>query len=189
MKNATMSFRSDHSTLYSIKWYVMPSRDTIRAPVTTGLKQAGIEGKKTSQEKFPSTCVAKIQRHAGCPIAWTNIWAPPMTKTFSIDSCRAIYSSTLLSPENDKTPLGRLKSLLLVKTTFKRFGKGRNFSGKDSHVLRPITTALHLLGVLVPTVISLKCFKSSRRCHASAPCLPIPQASSIATIIEKVFIV
>ena len=79
-------------------------------------------------------------------------------------------------------------SFCVVKTTLHLPGKGLDFSGKDSQVLRPIITAFCLPEPQVRVVISLKCFKSAGKCQAKPPFLPKPFFSSIATTMEKGFI-
>src|SRR3989338_10908231 len=63
-------------------------------------------------------------------------------------------------------------------TMFVRFGNGRNFSGKDSQVLRPIKTVL-------PRVSFLKCARSSGKYQGRAPLLPMQLLAAIAAMRDK----
>ena len=71
----------------------------------------------------------------------------------------ASKDATTCAPGAEKD--GRLDTTMLLRP-----GSGRNFSGKDSQVTRPITTGW-------PSVVRLKCAKSSGKCQGSWPCLPI----------------
>ena len=96
------------------------------------------------------------------------------------------------------TPLGTSNVALRVKTTLVRPCKGRNFVGILSHVFLPIITAFCLTGaggvgddapsvaepeavallptlLLLPIVISLKCFISPGSFHGKSPFQPIPR--------------
>src|SRR4051812_19297756 len=60
-----------------------------------------------------------------------------------------------------------------LSTTLRRPGKGRNRSGSDSQVARPITT-------VAPRVRARKWARSSGRCQGSAPSRPMTPRSSWA---------
>src|SRR3954465_7389130 len=60
-----------------------------------------------------------------------------------------------------------------LSTTLRRPGKGRNRSGSDSQVARPMTT-------VAPRVRARKWARSSGRCQGSAPSRPITPPSSCA---------
>ena len=65
-------------------------------------------------------------------------------------------------------------------TTLTRPFNGRNFSGIEFQVLRPMSTTL--LPSLLPQVKRWKCFRSLGMFHGSVPPLPIPQFISAARI-------
>ena len=72
-------------------------------------------------------------------------------------------------------------------TTFRREGSGRKRGGIDSHVARPMMTALRLSAELVVDVTSLKCAMSAESRHGSLPCFPMPiDVDAAATITENV---
>ena len=62
---------------------------------------------------------------------------------------------------------GEVALLERIKLTLP--GRGRNLSGMDSHVLRPMMTAFFLDGSVVLEVSSLKYFMSPGRFHGSFP--------------------
>jgi hypothetical protein len=80
------------------------------------------------------------------------------------------------------------------KTTFVRPSKGRNLLGMLSHVFRPMTTALVLIGTItpltlllmpvllapVPMVKSLKCFMSPGNFQGKSPFQPMPRVDADA---------
>ena len=64
-----------------------------------------------------------------------------------------------------------------LTTTFSRSASGRNFSGIDCHVLRPMITAFRFSGLVVERVSCLKNAMSPRSRHGSAPETPIPRVA------------
>jgi len=87
------------------------------------------------------------------------------------------------------TSAGKLKAAgSRERTTFTRPGSGRNLSGIDSHVLRPMITAFSRSPTpaeAVSVVIRLKYAMSPGRRQGSWPSFPIPPSFVHATISER----
>jgi len=85
-------------------------------------------------------------------------------------------SATAASSEGTMTTLSSSRGASVVEmTTFRRLGSGLHLTSDDSHVNRPMTTALRLAGSFVRDVIVRKCFKSPGIFHGRPPCSPMPR--------------
>ena len=83
-------------------------------------------------------------RHIRTSVLTSYTLVPPSMKMDSIFSANGgDASDSTASPNDLQTKCAPKKASLgcLLKTTVKRFGKGCNFGGNESQVLRPITTA------------------------------------------------
>lgn len=110
-----------------------------------------------------------------------------MTKTDStFVECGGEASKASAASRLSLTITSSCESMLLIlldKTTFNRPGNGRNFSGMDSQVFRPMITAFFLEEEAVYDVIFLKNFMSVGNFHGSCPSFPIPMLRVAATTI------
>lgn len=79
--------------------------------------------------------------------------------------------------------MGFLKTyfMVLLRIMLILFGRGRNFSGMEFHVFRPIMTTFLLSGLSVCVVIFLKNSMSFFNLQGSCPSFPIPQSLQAAT--------
>jgi len=147
-----------------------------------------ISGKKTSQWNTPLILVKWICRHWALSKASLKIWAPPITKMFSIFFCKkdwvVICNASWRFFAFD-TPSGKSTCSLRLKTMLILPGRGLYWSGKDSQVFLPIMTAFILDGSFLVAVISLNRLRSADNRQGSFPSLPIPDWSSTATTISK----